>query len=1312
MWINFLSNHDCMILLKKIKGVLILNIRIEDVFKNNHEVKNAEITGNVFNLDSRLLRNDNYLTKIAVYDGTSSIYITLFSENEVKVKKGDDISAKGDIVFDRYNFGELTMKSSENNIKVLPKKEKKEEVKKEKEGLERISLQNFGFMTAKRGAVPAESFFKKASELGHQAVSITDLGVVQSFPEMPNLAKKYGVKPIYGMTALSVKDTVTVYNFKDIPLNTDIVVFDVETTGFSTVYNEVIEIGAAKIRDGAVVDTFQAFIKTSAFISETIQNLTNITPEILESQGQDIQTVLHSFNIFVGDSILAAHNAFFDLHMLEETYRKHNVNFEQKVMLDTLKISRKINENIKSHALGSLAKLYKVDLKNAHRADDDSKATAEILIQMLKQLNEAQITTTKELESYKKENDYKSEFPAEITIWVKNQIGMKNLYNIVSESHTKTLSRLGSYNARPVVTWDLINRNREGLIIGSGGYGGHLFDYAVNKPEHVLEKEMDLYDVIQLEPADVATHLVISDKPQIDKVEYLEDSWARIYRMAKEKGKFIIATDGAHYTEKEDALIHNVLIYSQLPASYRHEIRKAKMEYPMGPAHMRTTEEMMDSFPYLTNDEKEQYIVVNPNKMSDRIETVHPIPVDENGEPILFTPKIEGIDEKFNEVVYENARKQYGDVLPEIIEKRLEKEMESIIGNGFAVIYMISRELVKKSNEDGYLVGSRGSVGSSLAATLSEITEVNPMPPHYVCSECKWSVFFEGNESILSGYDLPDTFAELLDEDKFDQKSIENYVETFAKLFNVSYEVMKKTLEKHDGSCPRCKTSNLKKEGQNIPFETFLGFTGEKTPDIDLNFSGIYQPEAHKFIRDMFGESYVFRAGTITTVAEMTAFAFVNNYFKNHGVNISRAEVDRLKNKVMGAKDSTGQHPGGMLVVPKQKDMTDISPFQFPANNSNAEFMTSHFAYESVESSILKFDILGHDAPTLLRFLQDYTDVEPKNVPNSDKDVLDLFVDSKAVLGVSPDEYNAKTGTLGLPEMGTRVVQDVISETLPKGFGDLITLSGLTHGTDVYYNNAQTLIKENVATIREVIGCRDDIMRYLISMGLNPSLSFKIMESVRKGKGLTEEWEEEMKRYNVPEWYIWSCNQIKYMFPRAHASAYVLDATRIGYYKIKYPLAYYAAIFSSRYNAEDLTEFLGDAKETKAKINELTEEVSALMKSGQDNAANKKKRTIAALNVALEAKLRGIKWGMVDLYRSHKDRFLIDEETNTLIPPLSTINGLGESVANRVYEEKFKGVFRGITDLTKRTSMNKTVVALLDDLGCLEDVKESQIKFY
>ena len=1298
--------------------IIDVNVRpVKEIFDENKEIDVVTVSGEVTELEIKGPYDDGRrLYRGAIYDRTSTMFFRFYNPDLLDIQVGTGLKIQGPV---KYHQGtrELTIFVNSAENYQLPKKEYDDGVSEE-EG-HTVHLQTYSFMTDKRGGVPVSRYFNKAAALGHKAVAVTDLGVGQAFPEAFKSALKTGVKAIYGMTAYMVDSMPVVYNPSEKRIvDCEFVVFDTETTGFSSLYDQITEVAAASVVGLNVADTFSSLVKGDKHINKIVEELTGINDQMRAEEGRDLKDVLLDFKEFIGDRILVAHNAWFDLNMIREAYKKAGIEPPPLVIIDTLKLSRLINKELKTHNLGKLTRHYGVKLLNAHRATDDAVATAEVFIHMMNQVMENHgVVTLADLNSLIGEDDYLNQYPYELPILVLNQTGLKNLYELISYCHTKQLSSLGSIDGtnKPILTWDLLQKYRDGLFVGSGSHLGNVFNLGLERGEEVLEAEIKSgkYDYFEIQPTEVAQHWWNHDRPKTDSESNVTNTWKMIYRIAKQYNKMVVATAHAHYADPGDeTFVHNLLIYSALPPKrMSHEKRNGRMEYPQGPCHFRTTKEMLDSFPWLSEEEKREVVIVNPNRIADMVEVVKPFPVDENNTPILFTPKIEGINEQFREMAYKNAKKMYGDPLPKNVEERLEKELTSITKHGFAVIYMITHEIVKQSLNDDYLVGSRGSVGSSLAATMTEITEVNPMPPHYLCSECKFSIFFNHQE-LLSGYDLPYSFKDLISGDRFTEDAHQHFLATFMEKFNVTdEEKMRQAMINHEEkTCPVCKKKALRGDGHDIPFETFLGFHGDKVPDIDLNFSGEYQSKAHQFVVDRFGEEYVYRAGTIGTVAEKTAFAYVRNYFVNHGIKVSNAEIARLASKVAGAKQSTGQHPGGMLVCPDYMDMTDIAPYQFPANDPKAQFKTSHVDFHSIHDNILKLDILGHDNPTQLRYAKDFTGIDPRTIPGADPKVLQLFYDPEKALGVNPEEFLCNTGTLGLPEMGTRVVRDVITETIPKTYGDLVTLSGLTHGTDVYYNNAQTLIKDGTATIRDVIGCRDDIMRTLILKGVESSLSFKIMESVRKGKGLAPEMEEEMKKNQVPDWYVWSCKLIKYMFPKAHACAYVTDAMRMGWFKVYYPIEFYASVFSAKYNTESILELTLDVKDTKLRMEELAEESKKLKNAGEKNKAKKIDDTLVAMHLALEAKVRGIKFGGIRMYESHHSKYLIDWEKNELIPPFKSIDGIGPNAAIKLYEERKNGAFRGLDDLKARTGVTAKNIAVLRDMGCLDLIEETQHK--
>lgn len=1278
------------------------------------QLKNVVIEGRIFMMDDvrgPFGKDNSYLQKGAIWDGESSMYFQFFDPDIIPLKKGMDVKMKGFIEKNKYTQEEWAFMPSAIVEGKMELTEKMDEATKK-----RVELQTFSFMTTLRGANDVTRYIETAKRFGHEAIGITDKMSAQSFPAAYLATKDdEDFKVVYGMTADVVDPHVPViFNPKETLLkDTSYVVFDVETTGFSVLNDHIIEIGAAKFKNGELLDTYNAFVKTPKRIPEHIVELTSITNEMVETEGIDLNEAMAAFHAFHQGSILVAHNAQFDRDHLRMAYKRSNMEIPTLTLMDTLMLSRSVNREAKRHGLGNLTKKYKIKLDNHHRAKDDAHATGLVLMKLFEQIEENEewdIQTQKDLNTLLPPDNYKNDRATEMTIWVKNQKGLKNLYKLISYGHTQYItSGFGRAEAKyPVITWDEIEACREGLILGSGSHLGKVFDYALNKTPDMLKREMEKYDVIEIQPSCVGKHLWHHERPQTDDEACVTRAWQMIYNMAKKLGKEIIATGHVHHADEEDKLIHNMLVYNEVPPKRPHQIRRGKEEFPQGDCHFMTTNEMLNAFDWLGDDEKETIVIDNPNRLVESIDKLVIIPDK------LYTPNIDGTDDNFRKMAFQQAKGMYGDPLPKYVHDRLHTEVESIIEQGYAVIYMISQDLVKKSLEDGYLVGSRGSVGSSFAATTTGITEVNPLKPHYLCSnaDCKWHLFFD-HEEIGSGYDLPSSFKTFLT-DKYSTKAQKHVLERFSENFGTTdLDKMKAAFQNHeDRTCPKCKKQTLSGEGQDIPFQIFLGFKGDKVPDIDLNFSGVYQPTAHKYVEEKFGDKYVYRAGTIATVAGKTAYGFVKGYVTNHGLSWSRAEINRIATKLEGAKRSTGQHPGGMLVVPDYMDMEDISAYQYPANNLEAEFKTSHFDFHAIHDNILKLDILGHIAPTIQRLLQDRTNIDPRSIPTNDEKVYKLFYDPEEALGVELSKINSTTGTLGIPEMGTSFVQKMLVETKPKTFAELVKISGLSHGTDVWTGNAQELVNNAVCAFKEVIGCRDDIMVTLQQKGLEDSLAFTIMEFVRKGKGLKPEWIEEMKKYDVPEWYIESCEKIKYMFPKAHASAYVLDAIRIGWFKVYKPLEYYSALFSCRFNEESVKEMLLPSEGVRARMKEVQKEIDEDMKNGEINAANKKQKLLNALNLALEGKERGVKFGTVRLYESHSDDYLIDYENNELIPPFSSIDGIGPTVAEKLSIESKNGVYRGLEDFKNRTGATKTNISVLRQLGCLEDVEEKQHVFF
>ncbi|MRX70629.1 PolC-type DNA polymerase III [Bacillus lacus] len=1193
------------------------------------EERRIVVQGYVFDAETKELRSGRTLATFKITDYTSSIMVKMFARDKEdaallqNVKKGMWLKARGSIQNDTF-VRDLVMIA--NDINEIQAEERKDTAP---EGEKRVELHLHSPMSQMDAVTSISKYVAQAKKWGHKAIALTDHGVAQSFPEAYSAGKKNGIKILFGVEANLVDDGVPIaYNDANIHLDdAAYIVFDVETTGLSAVYDTIIELAAVKIKDGEIVDRFESFANPHHPLSATTIDLTGITDDMVRN-APEVEEVLRRFKEWIGNDILVAHNASFDMGFLNAGYKKLlKAPKAGNPVIDTLELARLLYPDLKNHRLNTLCKRFDIDLTQHHRAIYDAEATGYLLLKMLKDATEKGIQNHNQFNDFMGQgNAYQRSRPHHVTLMAQNEIGLKNLFKLVSLSHIQYFFRV------PRIPRSVLQKHREGLLVGSACDKGEVFEGMMQKSPEEVEEAAAFYDYLEVQPPEVYQHLI--------ELDYIKDEFSlkeiisNIVSLGEKLGKPVAATGNVHYLNEEDKIYRQILVSSQGGANplNRHKLPDV---------HFRTTNEMLDCFSFLDKETAKKIVVDNPQLITDMVEDVKPIKDD------LYTPKIEGADEEMREMSYSMARRIYGDELPELVEARLEKELKSIIGHGFAVIYLISHKLVKKSLDDGYLVGSRGSVGSSFVATMTEITEVNPLPPHYVCPNCKKSEFFNDG-SVGSGFDLPDK------------------------------------------DCPQCGTKYVK-DGHDIPFETFLGFKGDKVPDIDLNFSGEYQPKAHNYTKDLFGEEYVYRAGTIGTVAEKTAYGYVKGYAGDHNLHLRNAEIDRLVQGCTGVKRTTGQHPGGIIVVPDYMDIYDFSPIQFPADAAGSEWKTTHFDFHSIHDNLLKLDILGHDDPTVIRMLQDLSGIDPKTIPTDDPEVMKIFSGTES-LGVTQEQILCKTGTLGIPEFGTRFVRQMLEDTKPTTFSELVQISGLSHGTDVWLGNAQELIHNGTCTLSDVIGCRDDIMVYLIYQGLEPSLAFKIMESVRKGKGLTPEMEEEMKKNNVPAWYIDSCLKIKYMFPKAHAAAYVLMAVRIAYFKVHLPLLYYAAYFTVRADDFEIDTMIKGSAAIKAKI----EEINA---KGLD-ASTKEKNLLTVLEISLEMSERGYSLQKVDLYRSSASEFIIDGDT--LIPPFNSIPGLGTNVALNIVKARQEGEFLSKEDLQQRGKVSKTLIEYLDNHGCLE----------
>ncbi|MFC4712446.1 PolC-type DNA polymerase III [Planococcus dechangensis] len=1194
------------------------------------EERRVTIEGFVFDAEVRELRSGRSLLTVKITDYTDSILVKMFSRDKedaelmAQAKKGMWLKARGSIQTDTF-VRDLVM-MAQDMVEINPT------VRKDTAEVKRAELHLHTKMSQMDGVSSIDSLVAQAAKWGHPAIAVTDHAGVQAFPDAYAASQKHGIKAIFGLEANLVDDGVPIaYEERHVRLDEETyVVFDLETTGLSAVYDTIIELAAVKIKGGQIIEKFERFANPHHPLSSTTIELTGITDDMVKN-APEVEDVIREYHEWAGDHIMVAHNASFDMGFLYVAYKKLGID-KTHATIDTLELARMLHPELKNHRLNTLAKKFNIDLTQHHRAIYDTEATAYLLTHLLKEADEKGILYHDQLNDYVGTGDsYKRSRPTHCTLLAKDQEGLKNLFKLVSASHINYFYRV------PRIPRSLLQRHRKGLLIGSGCDKGEVFEAVMQKSMEEVERVAQFYDYLEVHPKEVYQPLI--ERELIRDEWNLEDIIRKLAKVSRKLDKPLVATGNVHYLDETDAVFRQVLIGSQGGANPLNRSKLPKV-------HFRTTNEMLEAFDFLGEETAREIVVDNSLKIADMIDVVKPIK-DE-----LYTPKIEGADEEVRELSYATARSIYGDDLPEIVEARIEKELKSIIGHGFAVIYLISHKLVKKSLDDGYLVGSRGSVGSSLVATLTEITEVNPLPPHYVCRKCKKHEFFDDG-SVGSGFDLADK------------------------------------------DCPDCGIP-YKKDGQDIPFETFLGFKGDKVPDIDLNFSGEYQSKAHNYTKVLFGEDNVFRAGTIGTVAEKTAYGYVRGYANDRDMTLRGAEIDRLVQGCSGVKRSTGQHPGGIIVVPDYMDIYDFSPIQFPADAQDSEWKTTHFDFHSIHDNLLKLDILGHDDPTVIRMLQDLSGIDPMTIPTDDPEVMKIFAGPES-LGVTKEQIGCKTGTLGIPEFGTRFVRQMLEDTKPTTFSELVQISGLSHGTDVWLGNAQELIHNGTCQLSDVIGCRDDIMVYLIYQGLESSLAFKIMESVRKGKGLTPEMETAMKEKAVPNWYIESCKKIKYMFPKAHAAAYVLMAVRIAYFKVHFPVLYYAAYFTVRAEDFDVNAMAKGSQSIRAKVDEIN--------SKGLEASTKEKNLMTVMELALEMVERGFSFQKVDLYKSSADQFLI--EGNTLIPPFNAIPGLGTNAAKSIVAARAEGTFLSKEDLQQRGRVSKTIIEYMDDHGCLEGMPDA-----
>ncbi|ACB08716.1 DNA polymerase III subunit alpha [Thermotoga sp. RQ2] len=1182
--------------------------------------KKTSVKGKVFKIEK--IEGKKTVLLIYLTDGEDSLICKVFNDVEKvegKISLGDVIVATGDLLLEN---GEPTLYVK--GITKLP-----EAKRMDNSPVKRVELHAHTKFSDQDAITDVNEYVKRAKEWGFPAVALTDHGNVQAIPYFYDAAKEAGIKPIFGIEAYLVSDVEPVIrnlSYDSSFENATFVVLDFETTGLDPQVDEIIEIGAVKIQDGQIVDEYHTLIKPSREISRRSSEITGITQEMLENK-RSIEEVLPEFLGFLENSIIVAHNANFDYRFLRLWIKKVMGLDWERPYIDTLALAKSLLK-MRSYSLDSVVEKLGLGPFRHHRALDDARVTAQVFLRFVEMMKKIGITKLSEIENLKDTIDYTALKPFHCTILVQNKKGLKNLYKLVSDSYIKY------FYGVPRILKSALIENREGLLVGSACISGELGRAALEgASDSELEEIAKFYDYIEVMPLDV----IAEDEEDLDR-ERLKEVYRRLYRIAKKLNKFVVMTGDVHFLDPEDARGRAALLAPQGNRNFENQ-----------PAlYLRTTEEMLEKAMEIFEDEEiaREVVIENPNRIADMIEEVQPL------EKKLHPPIIENADEIVRNLTMKRAYEIYGDPLPEIVQKRVEKELNAIINHGYAVLYLIAQELVQKSMSDGYVVGSRGSVGSSLVANLLGITEVNPLPPHYRCPECKYFEVVE-DDRYGAGYDLPDK------------------------------------------KCPVCGAP-LKKDGHDIPFETFMGFEGDKVPDIDLNFSGEYQERAHRFVEELFGKDHVYRAGTINTIAEKSAVGYVRSYEEKTGKKLRKAEMERLVSMITGVKRTTGQHPGGLMIIPKDKEVYDFTPIQYPANDRNAGVFTTHFAYETIHDDLVKIDALGHDDPTFIKMLKDLTGIDPMTIPMDDPETLAIFSSVKP-LGVDPVELESDVGTYGIPEFGTEFVRGMLVETRPKSFAELVRISGLSHGTDVWLNNARDWINLGYAKLSDVISCRDDIMNFLIHKGMEPSLAFKIMENVRKGKGITEEMESEMRKLKVPEWFIESCKRIKYLFPKAHAVAYVSMAFRIAYFKVHYPLQFYAAYFTIKGDQFDPVLVLRGKEAIKRRLRELK---AMPAKDAQ------KKNEVSVLEVALEMILRGFSFLPPDIFKSDAKKFLI--EGNSLRIPFNKLPGLGDSVAESIIRAREEKPFTSVEDLMKRTKVNKNHIELMKSLGVLGDLPETE----
>lgn len=1236
-------------------------------------MKGIKIQGKIFNIESQWIKNNTTLRQtVFLHDEDDALSFSQFFDNKEEIdkysllKKGDCLEIFGDIIYDNFN---KDIQIQVRDIRIILDWMKRLDEANDK----RIELHLHTNMSEMDGISPIEAYIQQAYDWGHEAIAITDHNSVQAFPKaqkaVETLNKKNpnrNFKMIYGLEMNMVEATFSIVsNPKGQNLHdTTYIVLDLETTGLSSHFDAIIEFAAIKVQSGMIMDRIQMFVNPKRKLSSFIIEKTNIKQSDVDS-AQEIQDVIDTWMKFIGDGVILAHNAKFDIGFLNVALNRLNRPCLTNTFIDTLDLAKALLKDKKYYRLGVVAKHFRIpyDEAGAHRADYDAEVLLQVYHKMLVLDACLGMKTVDQLNQLDQSLAFQKNIKNHVNLLAKNQAGLKAIFELVTLAHTDRLTNSSTNRAEndgmsePRITRDDILRLRKDILVGSSCFNGELFELAANRSEDELLDAIKFYDYVEVQTLENYRPLVESGSvPDMDRLQAI---LMRLIQASNKLHKPVLASGDAHYLNPMDKKFRDVYIQAKGVGAGRHPLyiyNEGRRRTSIAPdQHFRTTDEMLEAFSFLGTDLAYRLVVLNPRFIANQIEIVYAIKKD------LYTPSIEGADDKLRELVYANAHQIYGDASPEIVINRIEKELHSIITHGFGVIYYIAHLLVKKSIEDGYLVGSRGSVGSSLVATLSNITEVNPLAPHYVCLECHHSEFVLDG-SVDSGYDLPDK------------------------------------------KCPLCGTE-MHMDGHDIPFETFLGFEGDKVPDIDLNFSGDYQEKAHAYTKVLFGEDHVYRAGTISTVAQKTAFGYVKGYLEEMGLegSLRQAMMNYMASGCEGVKRTSGQHPGGIIVIPQDNDVHDFTPVQYPANKAQSEWLTTHFEFADIHDNVLKLDILGHVDPTAMKMLQRLTHVDVRTIRMNDKEAISVFNSIEALKIINP-HYNEKTGAVGLPEFGTGFVRQILEMTHPQNFSGLVRVSGLSHGTDVWLNNAKKLIDEGYP-FSDVIGCRDDIMVYLIHKGLHAKAAFDIMESVRKGRGLKDEWKALMAKHAVPEWYIQSCLKIKYMFPKAHAVAYVLMAVRVAWFKVNYPLAYYASFFSLRATSHEYeTYILGEGK--------ILERLKDIQRRLNDNrlkntVSHKEAELFGSLEVAHEMLSRGYHFSNLQLNASLANEFAFDpKDPKALIPPFTIVDGLGENVAKSIVEARVIRPFISKEDVMARTQVNNTTIKKFELYGLLDHLDD------